>query len=125
MELSIKNWETGEIIIEQEADSIKKLVEYAVAHKISLAYADLMYADLRYANLRYVDLRGANVDYSAWPLACRSIGALVDDQIAAQLLFHAFAVAGINPTKKQIEFMKAFNHFEECGGSKTLTQKRS
>jgi hypothetical protein len=98
-----------------------------------LTHADLTHADLRDAVLTHADLRdavltGADLtravlDYSAWPLCCNSLHAIVDDRIAAQLLFHAFTVARIKPTKTQIEFIKKFHRFDECGGAVTLNRQ--
>jgi hypothetical protein len=54
--------------------------------------ADLRGADLRVADLREADLSGANIDFSCWPLWCGSLNAKIDERIARQLLYHAFAV---------------------------------
>jgi len=85
-----------------------------------LTRANLTGADLTRADLSCADLTGADIDYSAWPLQCTSLKAIVDDRVAAQLLFHAFAVSGINPTLEQVEFMRNFHRFDECGGAGRL-----
>ena len=83
--------------------------------------ADMRGANMRGTNMQDADMRGANIDYSAWQLSCRSLNVKVCDKIAAQLLFHAFAIAKINPTDEQIEFIKNFHKFDECGGIAKLT----
>ena len=40
------------------------------------------------ANLCDADLCSANLDYSAWPLWCGSLGVHIDDRLALQLLYH-------------------------------------
>jgi hypothetical protein len=84
-----------------------------------LRRADLRGADLCGANLRGADLCGANlcgaaVDYSCWPLSCKTIGVKICKKIQAQLLYHAFINSEIKPTKKQIEFIKDnFHRYSE------------
>jgi len=71
-------------------------------HGGDLRDADLSDADLRYANLGNANLHGANlsgadIDFSAWPLWCGSLGVETDKRIAAQLLYHALdAMANCN-----------------------------
>ena len=50
--------------------------------------ADLSYADLSYADLSYADLRSANLDMSAFPLWCGSLGIKVDIRLSAQIAYH-------------------------------------
>ena len=57
-----------------------------------LRSSDLRNSDLRNSNLSNSDLRNANIDCSAWPLSCKSIGIKVCKKIAIQLLFHAMSV---------------------------------
>jgi hypothetical protein len=52
-----------------------------------------------------------------------SLSTVVDNQIAAQLLFHAFAVARIEPTAEQLKFISNFRRFNECGGADILRRK--
>ena len=59
--------------------------------RANLQGANLRGANLRSADLRRADLRSANLDFSAWPLWCGSVGAIVDDRIQRQLLYHAYA----------------------------------
>jgi uncharacterized protein YjbI with pentapeptide repeats len=81
-------------------------------------------ANLRGANLTRANLRGADLDYSCWPLQCSSLRAITDNCIAAQLLYHAFAVSSINPTEEQIKFMSDnFHRFTECGGVETIVHE--
>ena len=56
--------------------------------RADLRYANLCSADLCSADLREADLRDANLDYSAWPLWCGSLGVHIDDRLALQLLYH-------------------------------------
>ena len=51
--------------------------------------ADLREANLRRADLREADLRGADLDFSSWPLWCGSVGVVIDEKIARQLIYHA------------------------------------
>jgi hypothetical protein len=88
----------------------------------NLAGANLTRADLAGADLAGADLAGANLDYCCWPLRCSSLRVKTCDRLSAQLLFHAFAVARINPTNEQINFIRNFHRFDECGGVDTLTR---
>ena len=105
-----------------------------------LRYADLWGADLRRADLRRAELQGANLqgadlqgadlrradlDFSAWPLWCGSIGAIVDDRIQRQLLYHAYAtdnpeqdadIAELFQSELFRRVIAKFHRFEECGG---------
>jgi uncharacterized protein YjbI with pentapeptide repeats len=94
----------------------------------NLQGADLRNADMQCANLFGADLHGANLqgaylDYAAWPLRYSSSSAIVDNQIAAQLLFYAFAVADIEPTAEQIDYIKNFRRFNEYDGADRLKRK--
>ena len=89
----------------------------------SLNRASLNDASLNGASLDGAFLDGANIDYTGWPLRCSSLTTNVCDKIAAQLLFHAFAVARINPTDEQITFIRNFHRFDECGGVNRLVKK--
>jgi len=53
--------------------------------------ADLT-ANLTKADLRYADLRGANLDFSAWPLWCGTLGVTVSLDFARQLAFHVLGL---------------------------------
>ena len=80
------------------ADLSHAVLRRAVLSGANLRYADLRYADLRYASLRYADLRyadlshadlsGADLDFSCFPLWCGGLNVHIDDQQAAQLLYH-------------------------------------
>jgi hypothetical protein len=64
--MQIKNWLTGSVIYEGEADSLKDLVGSAIKSNSNLSsadlrFADLSFADLRSADLRFADLRSANL----------------------------------------------------------------
>ena len=82
-------------------------------------------ADLRGTNLQYANLRRANLDFSVWPLWCGSIGAIVDDRIQRQLLYHAYAtdnpeqdadIADLFASEQFRRVIAKFHRFEECGG---------
>ena len=53
-----------------------------------LRRAGLRLAGLRLADLRLADLRGVDLDYSAWPLSCRSFDVRADRRLGAQLAYH-------------------------------------
>ena len=62
--MKIKSRFTDKVIFEKDVESMRQLVEAAVAAGVSLLYANLSYADLRGANLRGADLSGANLSDS-------------------------------------------------------------
>ena len=87
--------------------------------------ADLRSADLRCANPRRANLRSANLDFSAWPLWCGSVGAIVDDRIQRQLLYHAYAtdnpeqdtdIKALFDSELFRRVIAKFHRFGECGG---------
>ena len=92
--------------------------------------ANLQDADIQGANLRGADIQGANLqranlDYSAWPLRCGSIGAIVDDRIQRQLLYHAYVtdnpeqdvdIAELFQSELFRRVIAKFHRFDECGG---------
>ena len=87
--------------------------------------ANLRRANLQDANLRRANLRDANLDFSVWPLWCGSIGAIVDDRIQRQLLYHAYAtdnpeqdadIAELFQSELFRRVIAKFHRFGECGG---------
>ena len=92
-----------------------------------LRQADLLGADLRGANLYEADLlgadlRGADIDFACWPLWCGSLHAKVDERIARQMMYHAFAV-GIEffpggLTEAQKKWLQEFEHATDEVNSK-------
>ena len=54
--MKIKSRFTDKVIFEKDVESMRQLVEAAVAAGVSLLYANLSYADLRGANLRGANL---------------------------------------------------------------------
>ena len=92
---------------------------------VILMYADLWGADLRMANLWGVDLRDTNLDYSCWPLSCKSLNVgHTDDRIVAQLLYHTLRAAerSDGPLSKKLLSLKTavdianrFHRVEACG----------
>lgn len=78
------------------------------------------------ANLLEADLQGGNLDYSCWPLWCRSLGVHIDDRQAVQLLYHLISnvayskntsdeVKSILLTEDIVKLANQFHHVEECG----------
>jgi hypothetical protein len=58
-----------------------------------LSGADLSKANLSRADLSGVNLRGADLDHSAWPLWCGSLGVKADEALVGQLLYHVLNLA--------------------------------
>ena len=91
----------------------------------NLVGANLQGANLVGANLQYADLGGADLDFSVWPLWCGSVGAIVDDRIQRQLLYHAYAtdnpeqdadIAELFQSELFRRVIAKFHRCEECGG---------
>jgi hypothetical protein len=66
MKIEIKHKITNEVLFshEQENNSIRITVEFAIKAKTDLSYANLSYANLSYANLRAANLSAANLSYA-------------------------------------------------------------
>jgi uncharacterized protein YjbI with pentapeptide repeats len=66
-------------------------------------------------------LIGCTFDFASWPLSCKSLTCTVDDQLAAQLLYHAIKVLTpgqlrkLNPTKETIAFANEFRRTNVSG----------
>ena len=58
-------------------------------HGADLSGADLSDANLHGANLSGANLSGADLDFSAWPLCCKSFNVKADDRLVYQLFAHA------------------------------------
>ena len=67
-------------------------LERALNGDKNLRGANLRGANLTGANLTGANLREADIDYSAWPLWCGSVGVIVDVRIAEQLAGHGTVV---------------------------------
>lgn len=77
------------------------------------------------ADPRGGNLQEANLDYSAWPLWCRSLKAKADYRLVLQLLFRAMTLAqgseisgelkNALDTDALIEQANRFHRVEECG----------
>jgi len=52
--------------------------------------ANLWDAEFHGANMHGMDIRGAGIDFTSWPLWCGSVGVIVDEKQARQILAHAF-----------------------------------
>lgn len=63
MKYEIKNWFTGKVIFECEANSLRIAIEIALMSGANLIGANLSGANLRYANLRYANLSGATKNW--------------------------------------------------------------
>jgi len=79
--------------------------------------ADCTGTSFPWSNLTMCDFEDAllndtTFDFSAWPLWCGSLHRVtVDERLARQLLYHAFAVASpyCKPTKEQLDFINRFH----------------
>jgi uncharacterized protein YjbI with pentapeptide repeats len=114
----------------QRADLQYANLQDADLQRANLQDADLQRANLRSANLQDADLQGANLrsadlDFSVWPLWCGSVGAIVDDRIQRQLLYHAYAtdnpeqdadIAELFQSELFRRVIARFHRFDECGG---------
>lgn len=85
--------------------------------------ADLRDADLTGADLTRANLRGADLDFSCWPLWCRSLKVKADRRIACQLLYHALAVMArcgdeeaerLSRIPELLKFANEFHRRGEC-----------
>ena len=86
----------------------------------NLRDADLRGADLRGANLNGADLRGANLDYSCYPLSCRSLHLKADKRLACQLAYHLCSLQCddaeyIKMRNSILDFANQFHRVCECG----------
>ena len=59
------------------------------------------------ADLRSADLRSANIDFSCWPLSCKSLKVKVGDKIAVQLFFH-WARLDVSQCSAHVRYMHRF-----------------
>lgn len=83
----------------------------------SLSKADLRGANLRGADLRGADLRGANLsdadlDFSAWPLDCRSFGAKAGKRLFSQLFKHLVMLDVSEAEKEVMECMTSLRQMD-------------
>ena len=122
-----KTWIESAMEEGKKADLREADLSWANLRGADLRGADLRGANLRMANLRganlcMADLRGANIDFSCWPLWCGAFTTKVDERIARQLLYHAFAVgAEFFPgglTTAQKEWLQKFEHAADSVNSK-------
>ena len=77
-------------------------------------------ANLSGANLSRADLSEAYLDYSSWPLWCRTLDVKVDARIARQLAYHFCRLDCDDPeyleARKAIaKFANGFHRVDECG----------
>ena len=90
-----------------------------------LSGARLQYADLCVADLCVANLGGVNLDFSAWPLCCKSLSPRIDKRIAAQLLYHTLRamqscaedpdVAAVLASQPCLQLANQFHRVGECG----------
>ena len=78
----------------REANLREANLRHANLQGADLWGADLREADLHGADLRGAVLRGADLDFSAWPFWCGTVGAITDDRLKIQLLAHVAVLAG-------------------------------
>lgn len=92
----------------------------------NLIGSDLSGSNLLCSNLSGSNLSGSNIDYSCWPLWCRSLDVHIDDRIARQILYHLMRPCLVSPdvsedfkralfTPELIAEANAFHRVEECG----------
>jgi len=72
------------------------------------------------ADLLGADLREADVDFSAWPLWCGSLGVRVVRRIAAQIAYHFCRLDCDDPEylaarEALAKFANTFHRVDECG----------
>ena len=146
MKFEIKHKLNSSILFSGEFGSFKLCVDAAIGASANLRGANLRWADLSGANLRWANLRGvdlrwanlrganlseanlrgadlseANLDFSCWPLSCKSLNAKADAKISAQLLYHVLR-SGDNEVTKALRKLKTvrglangFHRVDECG----------
>ena len=109
----------------QRANLRRANLQGADLRRANLQGADLQDADLQGADLQGANLQGANLDFSVWPLWCGSIGAIVDDRIQRQLLYHAYAtdnpeqdadIKALFDSELFRRVIAKFHRFDKCGG---------
>ena len=76
----------------READLRKAGLRWANLREANLREANLTRADLTLADLTGADLTEANLDFSAWPLWCGSLGVKCNARLARQLAYHLCAL---------------------------------
>ena len=118
----LNRW-NGNVIAEGEMNLRELVLHVIETARNEGRRADLAHANLAHADLTRSDLTDADLDYCCWPLRCSSLRVKTCDRLSAQLLFHAFAVARINPNPEQIEFIRNFHRFDECGGIDTIIRE--
>ena len=94
------------------ADLREADLRWANLQGTDLRWADLREADLQGADLRWANLRGADLDFSCWPLWCRSLDAVVDNRLKAQLAYHLLSLA---PELREGPVLDLANTFHRIG----------
>ena len=87
-----------------------------------LSNAYLRYADLRYADLGYANLNNADLDFSCWPLWCKSFSAKANDRLVAQLIHH---VAKLNIDNCSGGVKEAIEHIKKMAISDLFCEYRN
>lgn len=115
----------GERASLQDADIQGANLQRAALERAGLEGTNLQRVELQGADLRGANLQRADLDFSVWPLWCGSIGAIVDDRIQRQLLYHAYATDNPEQDADIAELFQSglfrrviakFHRFGECGG---------
>ena len=110
-----------------EGDNLEDAnLEGAILKRANLMGANLEGANLERVNLEGANLEGAILDYSCWPLWCRSLNAKGDNRLVRQLLYHTLRLArasdNLDPDLVRalsapdlITQANKFHRAEECG----------
>jgi hypothetical protein len=91
----------------------------------NLFAADLREADLTKTDFRRAILNGANLDFSALPLWCGSLGMKVDEKLAIQITYHLCSLncdseRFIKLRNGLLDFANEFHLRDECGKLKPI-----
>jgi hypothetical protein len=95
-------------------------MRWADMSEANMRGADMHWANMSGADMSEADMRGADIDYSAWPLSCKTIGVKLCKKLQSQLLYHAFINSEIKPTQEQLTFIE--ENFHRYGEVKALAK---
>ena len=87
----------------QEANLQWANLQEANLQGANLRQANLQEANLQRANLQEANLQEADLDFSCWPLWCRSKGVRVDIKLVRQLLAHVACLKCDDPEYAKIK----------------------
>ena len=116
--------------LKAKLDAHKLWLETRRSDEVKGERLDLTRADLTDANLTYADLTDADLDYSAWPLWCKSLNVKIDKRLAAQLMYHTMramqsckddaSVAAVLASPECVALANQFHRVNECGRLEVL-----